>query len=105
MSFIPDINDSNPHTRFREPDAEQARAVKKWTAELLALNGDAVVTVSELDCNDPSCPIIETVIAVHESGRPRRFWSFARPKAAITKLMLAQAFASATGQLPSSPSQ
>jgi hypothetical protein len=99
VSLIPDINNASPHNRSREPDPEQARAIKKWTAEILRLPDDAIVTVSELDCADPGCPIVETVIAVHDHAQSSRLWRFARPKAAITKLMLIQAITNPSGQL------
>ncbi len=93
MPLIPDLSSaSDAHDRRREPSPEHVRAIKKWTAELLALDDHAVITVHELDCADPACPIMETVIVVHAPGQPPRQWKFARPKAALTKAMLQLSF-------------
>jgi hypothetical protein len=40
------------------------RALKQLAREVLALDDDAVVMVSELQCHEPGCPPVETVIAV-----------------------------------------
>lgn len=68
------------------PPAEQAQAIKIWTRQLLGLSDETWVTVHELPCADPGCPLLVTTIVVHET--PVRTWRFERPKAAITKLML-----------------
>jgi len=55
-----DVPDFNP----RVPVPAHGLAVKRWTREFLKLDDEAVVTVSELACSDPGCPLIETVNAV-----------------------------------------
>jgi hypothetical protein len=43
---------------------EQADRIKTWTREALQLNDETTVMVTELECREPGCPPIETVIAV-----------------------------------------
>ena len=68
------------------------RSIKQWTRAYLRLDDEAVITVSELACTYPGCPLIETVIAVFEEGRARK-WKLHRPKAAVTRTMIQQALA------------
>lgn len=73
---------------------EQLGAIKRWTREILGLRADDAVTVSELACRDPGCPVLETVIAVFAEGVTMR-WKFARPGCAVTRTMLRQTLAAA----------
>jgi hypothetical protein len=73
-------------------DPEHTRAIKRWTRELLHLGDDDVVTVSQLPCHDPGCPLVETVVTVYSPDRTRA-WAFTRPKFALTRLMVQQTLA------------
>jgi hypothetical protein len=85
-SFIPQFEaDGAPSDPTRGPAPAHSLTIKKWTREILRLDDDAVVTVSELACADPGCPLIETVIAVFDQHGSRK-WKLIRAKAAITKL-------------------
>jgi hypothetical protein len=42
----------------------QADRIKDWTREVFHLNDETTVMVTELECREPGCPPIETVIAV-----------------------------------------
>jgi hypothetical protein len=87
------------------PVSANGLAIKQWTRACLQLDDEAVITVSELACADPGCPLVETVIAVFEQGRTRK-WKLHRPKAAVTKIMVQQALAAApagTGQISGPP--
>jgi hypothetical protein len=74
------------------PRAELQAAIKRWTRETLGLREDAVVTVTELACQDAGCPLVETVVAVFEEGGTRQ-WKFTRPNVTVTKTMVRQALA------------
>jgi hypothetical protein len=74
------------------PVSANGLAIKQWTRSYLQLDDEAVITVSELACADPGCPLVETVIAVFEEGRTRK-WKLHRPKAAVTRTMIQQALA------------
>lgn len=46
------------------------REVKEWVREGLALPPAATVLVSELECKEPGCPPLETMIAIlHGPGQ------------------------------------
>jgi hypothetical protein len=48
----------------RSPGAPQhGAAVKRWAAEVFRLTEDTTVMVTELQCTEPGCPPLETVIA------------------------------------------
>jgi hypothetical protein len=73
-----------------EPEgAAAATAIKRWTREALGLGDDVVVTVNDFACSDPGCPVLQSVIAVFEEGRTRR-WTLTRPRMAVTRLMVRQ---------------
>jgi hypothetical protein len=53
---------------------EQADRIKDWTREVFHLNDKTTVMVTELECREPGCPPVETVIAVLEGpGRRRQY--------------------------------
>jgi len=43
---------------------KKIRQLKAWIYELLELNGEIPVSISQLHCTEPGCPPLETVIAV-----------------------------------------
>ncbi len=43
---------------------EKLRQLKTWVYEALDLPTDVPVSISQLQCHEPGCPPIETVIAV-----------------------------------------
>lgn len=88
-SFLPSPA-HDPADLTRGPVPAHTLAIKQWTRDFLRLDDDAVVTVTELACADPGCPLLETVIAVFEEGRTRK-WKLHRPRAAVTKIMIQQA--------------
>lgn len=56
--------------RFRRPktDPETRERISRWVREALALLDADIVKVSEIDCNDPACGGVETVILVLRKG-------------------------------------
>ena len=58
-----------PFVEKRSEDLKGAAdRIKIWTREALSLSDDAAVTVSEINCHDPACPGVETVILVMLPG-------------------------------------
>jgi hypothetical protein len=49
----------------------RAREIKARVIELLRLNDEATVMVTELNCQDEDCPETETVIAVFRQGQAK----------------------------------
>ncbi len=43
---------------------EHIQRIKTWVYEILDLTTDVPVSISQLQCHEPGCPPIETVIAV-----------------------------------------
>lgn len=53
---------------------DQADRIKTWTKAVFHLNDEATVMVTELECREPGCPPIETVIAVLKGpGQTRQY--------------------------------
>ncbi|MEO0984236.1 MAG: hypothetical protein AAFY20_01660 [Cyanobacteria bacterium J06639_14] len=44
--------------------SEHIQQLKTWTSEVLNLPADVPISISQLQCHEPGCPPIETVIAV-----------------------------------------
>lgn len=73
---------------------EHLRAIKQWTRDILQLAEGDVVSINELACRDPGCPLLETIIAVFAEGVSMR-WKLTRPGCAVTRTMLSQTLATA----------
>ncbi len=52
--------------------------VREWTRERFKLSGDDTVMVSEIACNLPGCPPLETAIAFWSEGQRHDFKLFKR---------------------------
>lgn len=58
--------------RTIQPD--QSDRIKAWTRQAFHLGDETTLMVTELECREPGCPPVETVIAVLDGpGRTRRF--------------------------------
>lgn len=56
----------------RDPDHLRGlERVRRWTREHLELTADDTVMVSEVACNRPGCPPLETVVAFWSDGGER----------------------------------
>jgi hypothetical protein len=78
----------HPHLiRFDPPPDSAAvrQKVEEWVRHALHLPPDAAITLTELCCPDPSCPVVETVLLIHQGDSTREI-RFAHPKAALTKM-------------------
>lgn len=64
------------------PDRARVRA---WCREALELPPEVTVLVTELACDDPDCPDVETVIALLEDGREPRTARIFLPAADVTE--------------------
>jgi hypothetical protein len=53
--------------------------IKQWTRDIFSLSEEAVIMVSELQCHEPDCPPIETVIAIMQTGVPQRTFKIHKP--------------------------
>lgn len=58
----------------RSIDQAQADRIKSWACATWALPDEATVMVTELECREPGCPPIETVIVLLEGpGKTRQY--------------------------------
>jgi hypothetical protein len=56
----------------RNPEkGRRTQQIKARVAELLELNQDATVMVTELNCQDDDCPEVETVIAIFRANQQK----------------------------------
>lgn len=63
----------SPFRARRGPAAERTAEIKAWVGEAFSLPEEATVMVTELQCREPGCPPLETVIAILDgSGPPRQ---------------------------------
>ena len=73
--------------RFVEKRSEDLKAtadrIKMWVREALSLSDEVAVTVSEINCRDPACPGVETVILVMIPELPTRMIRIARSLAEV----------------------
>lgn len=59
---------------FAKKDRSGASSrIKQWALELLAVDDDASILVTELACTEPGCPPLETVIAILSTRGNRQF--------------------------------
>ena len=94
FTALPSVEGADP-----SQSADHVIAIKGWTRAVLKLEEDAVVTVTELACSDPGCPLLETTIAVFENDRTR-VWKLTRPRMAVTKGMVLQTLQSPPASKP-----
>ncbi|NET49870.1 MAG: hypothetical protein F6K09_14375 [Merismopedia sp. SIO2A8] len=50
----------------RSPTANplKLQQIKGWVSDCLSLDSSTIVSISQLRCNEPGCPPVETVIAI-----------------------------------------
>jgi len=73
-----------PFRKKRPEAAELTRRLKEAVRENFRLGPDDVVMVSELDCQVPGCPPIETVIAFWCDDGQRRHLKIFKPLAEVS---------------------
>ena len=65
-------------------DAALIRQIKDWVYECLPISAAATVTVMELECREPGCPPLETVVAAMEQEKQTRQWKLHKAMPDIT---------------------
>ncbi len=46
---------------------EQSQQIKDWIYQVLQINSNTTISLSQLQCQDPNCPPIQTAIAIMTS--------------------------------------
>ena len=67
----------------KRPDANAARNLKKIVAEQFELPDDTTLSVAELNCHEPGCPPVETVITARSPDGTTNDWRVAKAIADI----------------------
>ena len=78
-------------------DAALIRQIKDWAYECLPISAEATVAVMELECREPGCPPLETVVAAMEQEKETRQWKLHK---AMPDITLADVVALAAQQPP-----
>ena len=65
-------------------DASLIRQIKGWAYKCLPISAESTVRVMELECHEPDCPPLETVVAAMEQGKETRQWKFHKPMPDVT---------------------
>ena len=68
-----------------------SREIKSWVSEGLGLTDDVSILVTELQCHEPGCPPVETVIAVLRPGVQAAQVKIHQPMAELTHAQVAKA--------------
>ena len=50
-----------------KPQPGKIAKIKEWITDCLKLDGTATIFVTQLECREPDCPPVETVIAIIKS--------------------------------------
>jgi hypothetical protein len=82
--------------RGRKPDPaspDASRRLTDWTREILLLDDDDTVSVSEIACGEPACGGAETVVLVMRAGRRTAAAKVRMAMALVTEQTLREALA------------
>lgn len=55
-----------------EHDPARMAALKRSVRDALALGDDCAISINEIACADPACPVLETIILVMQPGQKTR---------------------------------
>lgn len=82
---------SGPRIRLVRPAGQPTAGARSDTAALkavvrdtLQLGAEHTVVIQQLDCAEPGCPPVETVVAVLSAGVPARRWTLHQPLTDLT---------------------
>lgn len=60
------------------------KQIKDWTYQILDIDSEIIISITQLQCHEPDCPPIETVIAIMTS--PPQQYKIHKPISQITQL-------------------
>ena len=69
-------------------NSEQIQKIKSWTYQALNLDPEIPISLSQLQCHEPDCPPLETVIVLMTSS-PQQY-KIHKPISEITELDIKQ---------------
>jgi hypothetical protein len=68
----------------RKRNSQAIQQVKSWVLDVLQLEENTSLMVTELHCSEPGCPPVETVIALLKASHPTYHYKIHKPVADIT---------------------
>ena len=72
----------------------RAAEIKAWVRQHLQLVEDDLVSIAELECHEPECPPVETVVTVHRYKGERGSWKIHKPMSEVCQADINGAFSS-----------
>ncbi|MBA5867329.1 MAG: hypothetical protein GDA67_11625 [Nitrospira sp. CR1.3] len=69
----------------RAIDLEQSERIKTWARAAWTLSDETMIMVTELECREPGCPPIETVIALLDGPGKTTQHKIHKPAAEISR--------------------
>jgi len=67
-----------------KPNAAKLIEIKSWVRSRLQLDDAAVIMITELECSEPGCPPLHTIIAVMLGPGQNQRYKLHKPVAEVT---------------------
>ena len=67
---------------------EQIKQIKSWVSQSLAIDPKIPISINQLQCHEPNCPPVETVVAVMTT--PPQQYKIHQPISKITEVDIKQ---------------
>ena len=75
-----------PNPFRKKPESNPARdAIRGWAEASLGTDPALTLTISEIDCGDPACPGLETILLVMREGEATQAVKIRKPMDEITE--------------------
>ncbi|MGL5448559.1 MAG: hypothetical protein ACRDBL_14725 [Rhabdaerophilum sp.] len=76
----------------RKTKNEPARdRIRDWATQILGEDPPLTLTISEIDCGDPACPGLETIMLVMREGEATQAVKIRKPMDEVTETDLSEA--------------
>lgn len=75
----------NPMNLSRQTGNTKIAELKQLAAEILAVPEGAAIMVTELQCTEPGCPPLETVIAILTGANKNRQYKIHKPACEVRR--------------------
>ena len=69
-------------------NSEDIQQIKDWTHQILDIDSEILISINQLQCHEPNCPPVETVIVIMTS--PPQQYKIHKPLSEIAKLDIEQ---------------
>lgn len=65
-------------------DLEKLKQIKTWVYQILEIDPQTPISINQLQCHEPNCPPVETVIAIMTT--PLQQYKIHKPLSEITEI-------------------